>query len=208
MPENEKIKIFISYSHKDKEYCVELDNHLSALKRNNIVESWQDSAIVPGEYWDTKIKKNLTEADIVVFLLSADFLASTYIYEHEIQIAYDRHQRDEVIIVPVMVRKCVFKGTIFEQIQGLPTNLVPIVNASWHSRDDAYFDVAERLERIILDLKGRKENNKEIREKSEREERERIEKEKKDLVKKELERKEPERLEKEKRNKMKYIERN
>lgn len=186
MEENNKIKLFISYSHKDKEHCTELVKHLNMLEKANLVDSWEDGELLPGDNWDEVIKQNLNEADIVLFLLSIDFMNSNYIDQNEIQAAVEKHNKGEVVIVPIMLRKCFIKGTIFEKIQGLPVGMVPILSKDWHSKDDAFYDVLEGLERIIIDLKKRQENIKLAKDK-EKTEKQRIESERRELERKERE---------------------
>ncbi len=157
MGDSYKVKLFVSYSHKDRELCDELQKHLTPLRLANLIEDWHDKEILPGDAWDNEIRKHLQSADIVVFLLSADFLSSTYIYENEIKVAFEKHHNGEIVIVPVMVRKCDIEMTGFDLIQGLPRDLVPVVSSKWHSRDDAYFEVVSGLKKIIVNLRDKKE---------------------------------------------------
>jgi hypothetical protein len=199
MADTQKIKLFISYSHKDKELCNELQNHLSPLKQENLIEYWQDKELLPGENWDEEIKKNLRQADIVVFLLSADFLASPYIYNNEIKIAYEKHQKGEVTLVPVMLRKCHIDKTIFKNIQGLPTPFEPITSSKWPSRDEYFYEIVVGLERFIDGVKEKREKVEKEKEEQISREKERIEREKaiKEKERIEQERKDKERKEKE-----------
>jgi len=178
MADTPKIKLFISYSHKDKELCNELQNHLSPLKQENLIEYWQDKELLPGENWDEEIKKNLRQADIVVFLLSADFLASPYIYNNEIKIAYEKHQKGEVTLVPVMLRKCHIDKTIFKNIQGLPTPFEPITSSKWPSRDEYFYEIVVGLERFIDSVKEKRERIEKYKNERINREKERIEREK------------------------------
>ncbi len=69
------IKLFYSYSHKDEEFRNELENHLSILKRQGVVSQWYDRNIEAGDEWATEIDNNLDEANVILLLVSADFLA-------------------------------------------------------------------------------------------------------------------------------------
>ncbi len=84
-------RIFISYSHKDDSYREALDTHLSLMKRQGVVDVWCDRRIVEGEEFDPEIAKNLERADIILLLVSADFIASDYCYEKEMERAMQRH---------------------------------------------------------------------------------------------------------------------
>ncbi|HDL8471868.1 TPA: toll/interleukin-1 receptor domain-containing protein, partial [Yersinia enterocolitica] len=58
------IKVFISYSHKDEEFKESLVEHLSALKRNSTINSWDDRKILAGQDWKDEISENLKESEI------------------------------------------------------------------------------------------------------------------------------------------------
>lgn len=157
MPELPSIKIFFSYSHKDKTLLAELQKQLKPLKRADLISHWYDGEINPGENWNESIKKNLADADIILFLVSPDFLDSEYIYEHEIKVAIERHKRGEAVVVPVLLRKCDIEYTLFKDIQGLPTGFEPVNSSKWFSIDDACFDVVEGLKKIINKERRKKE---------------------------------------------------
>jgi len=78
------VKVFISYSHEDKELHERLDNHLSTLKRSGEITIWRDQQILPGNNWSSQIKTRLKEADVILLLVSASFLASQYCWEEEV----------------------------------------------------------------------------------------------------------------------------
>ncbi|MBK9016087.1 MAG: hypothetical protein IPM82_19620 [Saprospiraceae bacterium] len=55
------------------------------FKRLNQLETWDDSHIQPGEEWDKAIKPELTAADIIVLLISADLINTDYIWDVEMK---------------------------------------------------------------------------------------------------------------------------
>ena len=62
---NNKLKIFISYSHLDERFIDEFKKHLVPLKGKGLVEEWHDRKILPGEDYQSKIDYNLEDADII-----------------------------------------------------------------------------------------------------------------------------------------------
>src|SRR5688572_2831891 len=94
------IKVFYSYSHKDEQFRQELEAHLSALKRINIISEWHDRKITAGEEWSNAIDQNLETAQIILLLISADFLNSDYCYEIEMKRAMEKHETKEAIVIP------------------------------------------------------------------------------------------------------------
>src|SRR4030095_11231928 len=69
---------FISYSHKDEFLRAELETHLKLLKRLSLLRTWTDRCIAPGGEWKGQIDDAIDSADLVLLLISADFLASDY----------------------------------------------------------------------------------------------------------------------------------
>ncbi|HKN41945.1 MAG TPA: toll/interleukin-1 receptor domain-containing protein, partial [Sphingomicrobium sp.] len=57
------IRVFVSYSHKDKELFDVLDEHLASLKREQLIEAWTDRHIIPGDDWNAEIAHELEKAD-------------------------------------------------------------------------------------------------------------------------------------------------
>src|ERR1035437_4973604 len=72
------ISVFFSYSHRDERLRNELEKHLSTLKRSNRIAAWHDRKIMPGEALDNAIDAHLKTADLILLLISADFLDSEY----------------------------------------------------------------------------------------------------------------------------------
>ena len=67
--ENDKVRIFYSYSHKDEPFRESLETHLSILKRQNLIEEWHDRKITPGDSWESEIDAHIDEADVVLLLV-------------------------------------------------------------------------------------------------------------------------------------------
>ncbi len=124
----EKLSLFISYSHRDEEIKKRIDVHLASLKRSDKIQTWNDRKLDSGTEWDKKIKKELNEADIILLLISADFIASNYIWNVEIKKSIERQQRNEAVVIPIFCEACDFKGMPFAKLQGLPIDAKPLAN--------------------------------------------------------------------------------
>jgi hypothetical protein len=140
------LTVFIAYSHADGELQKELVKHLEPLRRLHRIEAWYDQRINPGDEWEKAIEANLTKADIILLLVSIDFINSRYCYEVELEKAMDRNARKEATVVPVILRRCQWQYMPFAKLQALPSNGTPI--NSWSDRDDALTNVAEGLLRV------------------------------------------------------------
>ncbi len=68
------ISLFFSYSHKDEDLRNELDKHLSILKRQGIISAWHDRCINAGSDFNSEISNYLKSANIILLLISSDFL--------------------------------------------------------------------------------------------------------------------------------------
>lgn len=153
---SQKIKIFYSYSHADEDLKNELDKHLAMLKRNELIDVWNDRALVAGQDWDESIKRELLAADIIISLISADFLSSNYIWDVELKEAMRRNEAKEAVLVSVILRPCEWKDAPFAKWQLLPRNALPVVK--WPDIDSAFVNVVKGLKQVIDLVKKRKED--------------------------------------------------
>jgi HEAT repeat protein/energy-coupling factor transporter ATP-binding protein EcfA2 len=141
------IKLFISYSHRDEDFRMELDDHLSNLQRQQIILGWHDRQIMPGQEWANQIDDALDEAQIILLLISARFMASDYCYAKEMIRAITRHDTREAVVIPIILSACDWQGAPFSKLQALPKDARPI--NSWDDRDEAWLDVVRGLRRVI-----------------------------------------------------------
>lgn len=140
-------RIFISYSHKDDALRAELDKHLSLLRREGAIELWSDHRILPGSEFDREISQALEAAEIILLLVSADFLASDYCFGIEMRRALERHDADDAVVVPVILRACDWQHSPFRHLNALPTGGREI--AKWASPDDAFLNVVQGLRKLL-----------------------------------------------------------
>lgn len=104
----ERTKIFISYSHKDEAFLQRIKIHLRLFERKGLIEAWDDSKIMPGMIWRDEIQKALNVAKVAIILVSADFLASDFIAQHELPPLLVASQKEGVKIFPVIVKPCTY----------------------------------------------------------------------------------------------------
>jgi hypothetical protein len=113
-------RAFFSYSKYDVEYLQEFQKHLKTLERQGLIECWDDLQIRPGEEWDSAIQTALAQSSLIFLLLSADFLATEYIWNTELTEAMRRHEAGTARVIPIKIRPCDWAGTPFAKLQGLP----------------------------------------------------------------------------------------
>lgn len=141
-------QIFISYSHKDDALRAELDKHLALLRREGAIDLWSDHRILPGSEFDKDISQALEAAEIILLLISADFLASDYCFGIEMNRALERHTSGDAVVVPVILRACDWQHSPFKHLNALPSGGREI--AKWASPDDAFLNVVQGLRKLLV----------------------------------------------------------
>jgi hypothetical protein len=147
------LRLFISYSHKDESLRVSLGDHLAALQREGLIEAWHDRKITAGQEWAGVIDANLGQADIILCLVSAGFLASPYCTDIELSLALERHEAGEACVIPVILKPADWEGTALGRLQALPANAKPVTN--WSNRDEAFLSIARGIREVVQRLAER-----------------------------------------------------
>ncbi len=114
------LRLFLSYARADAALKQRLDVHLAGLKRSGKISTWKDNDIELGADWDQTIKQQLAEAEIILLLISPDFMASDYIWGVEIEAAMKRQREGSALIIPIFLKDTDWKDTPFAKLQGLP----------------------------------------------------------------------------------------
>ncbi len=135
--------IFISYSHKDEFLKEQLDVHLSTLKHQGQIDAWHDRKIKAGDEFDSAISAELNRADVILLLVSPDFLASRYIRDVELKRAMERNKARDARVIPVILQFCDWEGTQFGKLLAAPKDGKPI--KSWQDPDEAFLDVVRMI---------------------------------------------------------------
>jgi tetratricopeptide (TPR) repeat protein len=143
---NKEIKVFISYSHQDEVLKDKLENHLSSLKRMGFIKTWNDRKIMASDEWGSQIDSNLADADIIICLISSDFIKSDYCYSQELDLALKRHKEGNAKLIPIILRPVVWSILPFGKIQALPKDGKAVT--TWENEDSAF----ENITYGILDL--------------------------------------------------------
>jgi TIR domain len=149
-----KISVFYSYAHEDERFVFELEKQLGVLKRMGIITTWHDRKISPGGLWEQDINEHLESAQVIVLMVSADFVASDYCWEKEMVTALQLHELQKAVVVPIVLREVAFlEKTPFGKLQMLPKDTKPIVQ--WERADQAWAEVAIALGNVCTELQER-----------------------------------------------------
>jgi len=144
------LEVLFSYSHHDERLRNELDKHLALLKRQNLIRVWHDRKITPGKDFNHEILQHLETADLILLLISADFLTSEYCYTREMKIALQRHDNGKARVIPVILRPVDWQHGPFSHLLALPTDGKPVTTCG--KRDAAFLNVATGIRRVVESL--------------------------------------------------------
>lgn len=123
------------------------------MKRQGLTIEWSDRKIGAGMEWSGEIKTHLNTSHIILLLVSPDFMVSDYCYDIEVKRAMERHQADEARVIPIILRQVYWEGAPFGGLQALPKDAKPVLSSYWHNLDEAFFDVALGIRRVVEELR-------------------------------------------------------
>jgi hypothetical protein len=141
------VRVFCSYSHKDESWKDRLETHLAPLKNSDLIDLWHDRKIRAGCNWQSEIDRNINAADIIVLLISSDFLSSDYCYGIEMMIALKKHSKNEVVVIPVILRSCDWKNTPIRSLLVLPQDGNPVNRHA--DKDQALCEIANEIRQHV-----------------------------------------------------------
>lgn len=144
------LNVFISYSHKDERYREQLEVHLKLLERQRIITTWSARQILPGDLYADAVHSSLESADIILPLISSNFISSNYCYDIEMQKALEKHRDNESWFIPIILRDCDWKHSPFAKFEVLPKGGKPINR--WTTTDAAWSDIIAGLRRVAEHL--------------------------------------------------------
>jgi len=142
------LKLFISYCHADESYKNEFIKHLNPLIRKGLFSEWHDRKLIAGENLDKAILSELDGYDIIVFLVSPDFLDSSYCVDIELQHGLKKLDQAEGRIFPIITRNCMWKDTELSNYVCIPTDGQAV--STFDDQDNAWVSVVEQLKRVAL----------------------------------------------------------
>lgn len=149
---SEPVSVFYSYAHRDEDYREQLEKHLSVLRHNALISEWHDRKISAGTEWENEIDSHLNLADLILLLVSPDFVASRYCYSIEMTRALERHAAGEARVIPIVVRSVVWKGAPFGKLQALPTDAKAVDR--WPNPDHAFENVATGIAKAVEEIRA------------------------------------------------------
>jgi hypothetical protein len=144
------VSVFFSYSHKDEKLRDKLASHLSILERQELIKSWHYRDISAGTEWEKEIEDNLNNAEIILLLVSPDFLSSNYLWDVEMKRALSRHKAGEARVIPIILRPVDWSGAPFSDLHALPKGAKPVT--TWPNRDQAFLDITRGVRQAAQEI--------------------------------------------------------
>lgn len=135
--------VFFSYSHADEALRDQLEKQLALLKRQGVIETWHDRRIGAGADFAQEIDEHVNSDDIILLLVSPDFLDSDYCYEREMTRALERHEAGSAVVIPVILRPCEWQHAPFGKLNATPPDGRPVTK--FPDLDDAMLEVAKAV---------------------------------------------------------------
>lgn len=142
------LKCSISYSHEDLPIRKRFNTHLNVISRTHPLDVWCDMKITLGEDINESIKNNFNKSDIIFLLVSPDFVDSANCFETELNMAIERHNKNECLIVPIIISEVVNLNALpFGSLERAPKNGRPV--KSYRPYDRGFAEVAQQVIEMI-----------------------------------------------------------
>ena len=144
------IDIYISYSNKDEKFEEELEMHLHLLQKRSPISIWSDRNLIAGDEWRAQIDKHLNTSEIILILVSPNYMESEFASQIEMRHALERHQRGEARVIPIILARSSWLESPLNNLQALPRYGKAVDD--WENRDEAFNDIIKGIEAVIDEL--------------------------------------------------------
>jgi nucleotide-binding universal stress UspA family protein len=138
-------KVFVSYAREDEDYVKKLRAHLRSLELDGMITLWTDDQILTGDAWAEEIQKQMDQTDIMLLLMSPDFVNSDFIQRVELKQALERKVAGKNLVVPVNLRR-VHLPEFLSRLQYTPRQ-APVAGSP--DQDEAWYTVAQDIKKLI-----------------------------------------------------------
>lgn len=145
------VRIFISFAHEDEAYFRRLSAHLALLRRSGVISEWHARMLLAGSDWSQEIDEYIDKAELILLLVSPDFINSDYSYEREIHRALVRHAAREARVIPIFIRPVDIHGAPWAALRGLPRNGKAVI--TWRDQDEAWSEVVTEIRHVVKSIR-------------------------------------------------------
>ncbi len=145
-----KITVFCSYAREDEAIRAQLEESIEPLRTELIIDDWYDNKIQAGARWNSEIGQALGSAKLILFLVTPDLLASSYISDVEIPKALKLEREGRCRVVPIIASQTDWGDSPLADFQALPKNATPI--KSYSDQHQAYLEIREGLREVCKEI--------------------------------------------------------
>jgi hypothetical protein len=141
--------VFISYSHKDKEWLEKLKTWLSELEKKDLIKIWDDTEIKAGDLWKEEINKSLSAAKAAVLLVTQNFLASDFIRNDELPPLLEAAATRGVKILWIAVSESTVRDTDISRYQAVNDPYHPLDSLPVPEQNKAFREIYEGIKQVV-----------------------------------------------------------
>jgi len=147
-PTHKRNKVFVSYSHLDNEYLIDVKRHFKPFLSH--IDFWDDSKILPGQKWKEEIRKAINETKIAILLISTDFLGSDFISTNELPPLLKAAEENGAVILIVILKPCLFEEfDTLNQYQAMNPPSRPVLKMDYSEKEELYVNLVKQTKRIL-----------------------------------------------------------
>ncbi|QEM12958.1 toll/interleukin-1 receptor domain-containing protein [Mucilaginibacter rubeus] len=147
-PTQVRDKVFVSYSHLDKEFLTDIQRHFKPFL--NKIDFWDDSKILPGQKWKDEIKKAIDATKVAILLVSTDFLGSDFIATDELPPLLKAAEENGAVILMVVVKPCLFEEfPSLNQYQAMNPPSNPVIKMDYSDKEELFVNLVRQTKRVL-----------------------------------------------------------
>lgn len=145
---NSRNKVFVSYSHADKEYMLQVQRHFKPFLDK--IEFWDDTKIKPGDKWKDEIKSAIENTKVAILLVSTDFMGSEFISSHELPPLLEAAETNGATILTVILKPCLFESmSELNQFQAMNPPDRPLIKMEEIEREELFVNLVRQTKRLL-----------------------------------------------------------
>jgi pimeloyl-ACP methyl ester carboxylesterase/tetratricopeptide (TPR) repeat protein len=145
-------RIFVSYSHKDRDWIERLKVMIAPYLRaaESELDLWEDTQLEAGQQWDVKIQSALESAGVALALVSADFLASPYVMEKELPALIKAADEGGLRLLWVYISAAGWEETQVSHFQATHDTKTPLDSRPVSEQEEILKSVARQVKEVAL----------------------------------------------------------
>ena len=145
-----RTRVFISYSHRDRQWKDRMAVHLQPLVRQHSIDDWSDDRIPPGADWEEEIDSAIESARVAILLISANFMASDFIQDKELPKLIAAAERRGLTLFPVLIGACAYaEHARLGRYQAVHDVRRPLNQLSSGKQDQVFDDLRRKLTTLL-----------------------------------------------------------